>query len=101
MANTGQDMAGLHGNTVFHHLSTLVAMALAGRFAAQGRKAPTIGTRPCDTVSFGVLVLGTVVLVAALSFLPALALGPIAEHFGRHASHVHMEGTLDTSQRPL
>ena len=33
----------------------------------------------------GALVLGTVVLVAALSFLPALALGPIAEHFGRHA----------------
>jgi K+-transporting ATPase ATPase A chain len=113
MANNGQNMAGLNGNTVFYNLSTLVAMAagrfglaalalaLAGRFAAQGRKAPTIGTLPCDTVSFGVLVLGTVVLVAALSFLPALALGPIAEHFGRHASHVHMEGTLDTSQRPL
>jgi K+-transporting ATPase ATPase A chain len=34
---------------------------------------------PCDTVTFGVLVLGTVLLVSALCFLPALALGPIAE----------------------
>jgi K+-transporting ATPase ATPase A chain len=93
MANNGQNMAGLTGNTVFYNLTTVVAMAagrfglaalalaLAGRFAAQGRKAPTIGTLPCDTLTFGVLVLGTVVLVGALCFLPALALGPIAEHF--------------------
>ncbi len=49
------------------------------RFAAQGRKEPTIGTLPCDTITFGVLVLGTVLLVATLCFLPALALGPVAE----------------------
>jgi len=35
---------------------------------------------PCDTPTFGVLVLGSVILVGALSFLPALALGPVAEH---------------------
>jgi len=93
MANNGQTMAGLNANSVFYNLTTLLAMAagrfalatlalmLAGRFAAQGRKEPTIGTLPCDTVTFGVLVLGTVVLVGALCFLPALALGPIAEHF--------------------
>lgn len=93
MANNGQNMAGLNGNTVFYNLTTLVAMAagrfglaalalgLAGRFAAQGRKPPTVGTLPCDTLTFGVLVLGTVVLVGALCFLPALALGPIAEQF--------------------
>jgi len=93
MANNGQNMAGLDGNTVFYNLTTLVAMAagrfglaalalaLAGRFAAQGRKTPTVGTLPCDTLTFGVLVLGTVVLLGALCFLPALALGPIAEHF--------------------
>jgi potassium-transporting ATPase potassium-binding subunit len=92
MANNGQNMAGLNGNTVFYNLTTMVAMAagrfglaalalaLAGRFAAQARKTPTIGTLPCDTLTFGVLVLGTVVLVGALCFLPALALGPIAEH---------------------
>ena len=53
---------------------------VAARFAAQGRKTESIGTMPCDTPTFGILVLGTVVLVGALSFLPALALGPIAEH---------------------
>jgi K+-transporting ATPase A subunit len=59
---------------------TAVALALAGRFAAQGRKEPTIGTLPCDTIMFAVLVLGAVVLVGALCFLPALVVGPIAEH---------------------
>ncbi len=58
-----------------------LALALAGRFAAQGRKPATIGSLPCDTLTFGVLVLGTVVLVGALCFLPALALGPVAENF--------------------
>jgi K+-transporting ATPase ATPase A chain len=93
MANNGQNMAGLNANSVFYNLTTMVAMAagrfglaalalaLAGRFAAQGRKEPTIGTLPCDTVTFGVLVLGTIVLVGALCFLPALALGPVAEQF--------------------
>jgi K+-transporting ATPase ATPase A chain len=92
MANNGQTLAGLNANSVFYNLTTMVAMTagrfglaalallLAGRFAAQGRREPTIGTLPCDTVTFGVLVLGAVVLVAALCFLPALALGPIAEH---------------------
>ena len=92
VANNGQSMASLNGNTIFYNLTTLLpmaagrfglaalALALAGRFAAQGRKAPTVGTLPCDTPTFGVLVLGTVVLVGALCFLPALALGPIAEH---------------------
>jgi K+-transporting ATPase ATPase A chain len=91
MANNGQNMAGLNANSVFYNLTTAIAMiagrfglaalalALAGRFAAQGRKPATIGTLPCDTFTFGVLVLGTVLLVGALCFLPALALGPIAE----------------------
>jgi K+-transporting ATPase ATPase A chain len=92
MANNGQNMAGLNANGVFYNLTTVVAMvagrfglaalalALAGRFARQGRKPETIGTFPSDTPTFGVLVLGTVLLVGALCFLPALALGPIAEH---------------------
>jgi K+-transporting ATPase ATPase A chain len=93
MANNGQNMAGLNANSVFYNLTTALAMAagrfglaalalsLAGRLAAQGRKEPTIGTLPRDTVTFGILVLGTVVLVGALCFLPALVLGPVAEHF--------------------
>jgi K+-transporting ATPase ATPase A chain len=91
MANNGQSMAGLNANSVFYNVTTAVAMlagrfalaalalALAGRFAAQRRLRTTVGTLPSDSVTFGVLLLGTVLLIAALSFLPALALGPIAE----------------------
>jgi K+-transporting ATPase ATPase A chain len=91
MANNGQNMAGLSANSVFYNVSTAIAMlagrfglaalalALAGRFAAQRRWPTTSGTLPSDTASFGALVLGTILLVGALCFLPALALGPIAE----------------------
>jgi K+-transporting ATPase ATPase A chain len=91
MANNGMTMAGLNANSIFYNLTTVLAMlagrfglvalalALAGRFAAQGRRPITLGTLPSDTVTFGVLVFGTVLLVGALSFLPALVLGPIVE----------------------
>jgi K+-transporting ATPase ATPase A chain len=91
MANNGMTMAGLNASSGFYNITTAVAMlagrfglsglalALAGRFASQGRRVTTLGTLPSDTVIFGVLVLGTVVLVGALSFLPALVLGPIVE----------------------
>ena len=92
MANNGQTMAGLNANSVFYNLTTMIAMAagrfglaalaltLAGRLAAQGRKQITIGSLPSDTLTFGALVLGSVLLVGALCFLPALALGPVAEY---------------------
>jgi K+-transporting ATPase ATPase A chain len=57
----------------------LAVLALAGSFAAQKRVEPSAGTLPTHGALFGVLVWGTVVLVAALTFFPALALGPIAE----------------------
>ena len=57
----------------------LAVLALAGSLATQRRVEPGAGTLPTDTVGFGVLVGGTVLLVAALTFFPALALGPIAE----------------------
>jgi K+-transporting ATPase ATPase A chain len=91
MANNGQAMAGLNANSVFYNLTTTIAMlagryalaalalALAGRFAAQRRLPTTAGTLPCDTATFGALVFGTILLVGALCFFPALALGPIAE----------------------
>jgi potassium-transporting ATPase potassium-binding subunit len=95
MANNGQSLGGLDANNVFWNLTTIVAM-LVGRFAtvavvlnaaglvaAQRRKAPTLGSLPSDTIMFGVLVLGTVILLGALCFLPALALGPIVEHMQR------------------
>jgi K+-transporting ATPase ATPase A chain len=91
MANNGQSMAGLNANSVFYNATTAVAMlvgrfglaalaiALSGRFAAQGRRPTTAATLPSESAAFGALVLGTILLVGALCFLPALALGPIAE----------------------
>ncbi len=93
MANNGQIMAGLNVNSVFYNLTTVIAMlagrfglaalalALAGKFAAQRRLPVTLGTLPSDTPTFGVLVFGTILLVGALCFFPALALGPIVEFF--------------------
>jgi K+-transporting ATPase ATPase A chain len=56
-----------------------LALAPAGRFAAQRRWPTTTGTLPSDSAMFGILVLGTILLVGALSFLPSLAFGPLAE----------------------
>ncbi|MFR9803344.1 potassium-transporting ATPase subunit KdpA [Pseudonocardia sp. RS010] len=57
----------------------LAVLALAGSLAQQRRVEPGAGTLATDKPLFGVLVGGTVVLVAALTFFPALALGPLAE----------------------
>jgi len=57
----------------------LATLALAGSLAKQKRVAAGAGTLPTDGVLFSVLVGGTILLVAALTFFPALALGPIAE----------------------
>jgi potassium-transporting ATPase potassium-binding subunit len=57
----------------------LAVLALAGSLAKQKRVEAGAGTLPTEGVMFGVLVAGTLVLVAALTFFPALALGPIAE----------------------
>jgi K+-transporting ATPase ATPase A chain len=95
MANNGQNLAGLNANTAFYNLTTAIAMltgrfalavlalSLAGRLAAQRRWPITPGTLRSDSRTFGTLVLGSVVLIGALSFLPALALGPIAEALKR------------------
>jgi potassium-transporting ATPase potassium-binding subunit len=91
MASNGLTMAGLNANSVFYNVTTMIAMlagrfglaalalALAGRFAAQRRLPTTLGTLPSDSPTFGMLVFGTILLIGALCFLPALALGPIAE----------------------
>jgi len=91
MANNGQSVASLNANTVFYNTTTAVAMlagrfglaalalALAGRFAVQGRLETNAGTLPSDSVVFGGLVLGTIVILGALYFFPSLVLGPISE----------------------
>lgn len=92
MANNGQNFAGLSANSPFYNITTAVAMmagrfalaipalALAGRFAQQGRRAVTPGALPTDNVLFGGLLIGTMLIVGGLSYLPALAMGPIIEH---------------------
>jgi K+-transporting ATPase ATPase A chain len=91
-ANNGLNFAGLNANTVFYNGSTAVAMMLgryvliipalllAGRVAMQGRSPSTAGTLPTDTFLFAGLLIGMLLIFAGLNFLPALTLGPIAEH---------------------
>jgi potassium-transporting ATPase potassium-binding subunit len=95
-ANNGQTMASLNANNLFYNMTTIVAMlagryalailalALAGRFASMSRRPPGPGTMASDTITFGILLAGTALLLGALSCLPALSLGPIVEHFSMH-----------------
>lgn len=92
-ANNGQNFAGLSANSIFYNLTISVAMivgrfglaipalALAGSFAKQGRRVTTVGTLPTDSFAFGTMLAGTALIVGGLSYLPALALGPVLEHF--------------------
>jgi potassium-transporting ATPase potassium-binding subunit len=89
--NNGSAFAGITVTSNFFQTTLAIAMlfgrfvpilatlALAGSLAQQRRVPAGAGTLPTDGVLFGVLVGGTVLLVAALTFFPALALGPIAE----------------------
>jgi potassium-transporting ATPase potassium-binding subunit len=91
-ANNGQNFAGLSANSVFYNTTTAMAMmagrfglavpalAIAGHFAAQGRRPVNIGTVPADSLVFAVLLVASAIIVGALSYFPALALGPIIEH---------------------
>ena len=95
-ANNGQSFGGLSANSPFYNLSTAFAMlagrfglaipalALAGRFARQGRRPVTTGTLPTDSLQFAGLVVATAVIVVGLGFFPALALGPLVEQLMAH-----------------
>jgi K+-transporting ATPase ATPase A chain len=90
--NNGSAFAGLSANTRFYNGMLGAAMwlgrfgvivpvlALAGALAAKKRIAASAGTMPTHDVLFVVLLIGTVVLVGALNYVPALALGPVVEH---------------------
>ena len=90
--NNGSAFAGLSANTPFYNGLLGVAMwfgrfgvivpvlALAGSLAAKKRVPASVGTMPTHDPLFVVLLIGTVVLVGALNFVPALALGPVVEH---------------------
>ena len=91
--NNGSAFAGLNGNTPAYNVSLALAMllgrfvmlvpvmALAGNMA--GKKALPAGEArfPVAGMMFLLILLGTIVIVGALTFLPALALGPVVEHF--------------------
>jgi K+-transporting ATPase ATPase A chain len=96
-ANNGQSFASLNANTPFYNLTTAVAMmvgrfglaipalAFAGLFARQRSTPSSLGTLPTHSFSFGVLLTTCLITMVALSYLPALALGPLLERllFGR------------------
>ena len=91
--NNGSAFAGLTANTPWYNTTLGLAMlagrflmivpilALAGSLASKKRLALSAGSFPVSGGTFTILLIGTVVLMGALSFLPALALGPIVEHF--------------------
>ncbi|WP_439612951.1 potassium-transporting ATPase subunit KdpA [Reyranella sp.] len=91
--NNGSAFGGLMGNTVFYNGTLAVAMmigrfaiiipmlAVAGSLAAKRKAAISAGTFPTHGGLFVGLLVGAVLIVGGLTFLPALALGPIAEHF--------------------
>ena len=90
--NNGSAFAGLSANTPFYNTALGICMlfarywlavpvlALAGALAAAKHVPPSDGTLPTHTPLFVVVLIGTVITVGALTFVPALALGPVVEH---------------------
>ncbi len=64
-------------------------MAIAGAVAAKPKLAPTAGTLPTDNGLFIGLLVGVILILGGLQFFPALALGPLVEHFQMLASLKH------------
>ena len=91
--NNGSAFAGLTGNTSWYNTTLGVAMllgrfafvipvlAIAGAFAAKKKGAASVGTFPTHGPLFIGLLLGVIVILYLLQYFPALALGPIVEHF--------------------
>jgi len=90
--NNGSAFAGLSANTPFYNVALGLAMwfgrfwpivailAIAGSLARKARLPASAGTMPTHGPTFVILLIGTVLLVGALTFVPALALGPVVEH---------------------
>ncbi len=90
-ANNGQSFGGLNASTPFYNLTTAVAMlagrfglgvlalALAALFGRQRSTPSTVGTLPTHSLTFGLLLSACLVIIVALSHLPALVIGPVLE----------------------
>ena len=97
--NNGSAFAGLSANTPFYNVLLAVAMwfgrfgvvvpvlAIAGGLARKKRLAVTAGTMPTHGPLFVTLLIGTVLLVGLLNYVPALALGPVVEHYMLWGAH--------------
>ncbi len=98
--NNGSAFAGISANAPWYNttiaMATLIGrffmivpiMAIAGSLAAKKLIPPGPGSFPVDGWTFIILLIGTVLLIGALNFLPALALGPVVEHFLMHAGQL-------------
>jgi K+-transporting ATPase ATPase A chain len=90
--NNGSAFGGLNGNTLWYNTAGAATMlvgrffmilpmlAIAGNLAKKKYVPPSLGTFPVTTPLFSVLLVGVIVIVGALTFFPALSLGPILEH---------------------
>jgi len=90
--NNGSAFGGLSGNTPWYNIAGAATMligrffmilpmlAIAGNLAKKKYVPPSLGTFPVTTPLFSVLLVGVIVIVGALTFFPALSLGPILEH---------------------
>ena len=97
--NNGSAFAGISVNTPYYNVALGLAMwlgrfvpmvavlAIAGSLAAKKRRQPGPGTLPTDGPLFISLLIGTVLVVGALTFVPALAMGPLVEQLQLAASH--------------
>jgi K+-transporting ATPase ATPase A chain len=91
-ANNGSSFGGLAVNTLWYNTTTALTMlagrflmiipmlAIAGNLAGKKYVPPSLGTFPVTTPLFTVLLIGVILIVGALTFFPALSLGPILEH---------------------
>ena len=99
--NNGSAFAGINGNTLWFNVTGALTMllgrfmmiippmAIAGSLVGKKAVAESLGTFPTDGTLFVVLLVGVVIIVGALTFFPALALGPIVEHFVALAGKVY------------
>ena len=97
--NNGSAFAGISSNTPFYNVMLAIAMwfgrflvivpvlAIAGSLARKKRLATTVGSLPTHGPLFVVLLIGCVVIVGALTYIPALALGPVIEHLTFNVAH--------------
>ena len=98
--NNGSAFAGLNANTWWYNvglgfdmlcgrlLMMVPVIALAGNLAQKKSVPPSPGTFPVNTALFAALLVGVILLLGALTFFPALSLGPILEHLQLHAGQL-------------